>query len=116
MQAEELVKLRAFFESPDGIHDWDGWIRMLLEEMLVIDAATVYVARDNAGTPISLEAWDGATINVVIDKRGRPVGYQQILHGVPGDTFDASELVYWPRNVRTHKVYGFSPVEQCLPL
>lgn len=113
---KSLTELRKFFESPDGVHDWEQWSRMLMDDMLVIDAATVYVARTNGGQPIALEAWDGATINVVIDDRGRPTGYQQILHGVPGDTFDATELVYRPRNVRTNKAYGYSPVEQLVLL
>lgn len=111
-----LLELRRFFQSPDGIHDWEQWSRMLLEEMLVIDAATVYVRRTNGGQPLAIEAWDGATINVVLNKRGHAIGYQQVLHGVPGETFDATELVYRPRNVRASKVYGFSPVEQLVLL
>jgi hypothetical protein len=37
--------------------------------------------------------------------------YQQVLHGVPAADFCADELLYLPRNVRAHKVYGMSPVE-----
>ena len=38
--------------------------------------------------------------------------YQQILHGVPAADPSADELLYLPRNVRAHRFYGMSPVEQ----
>jgi hypothetical protein len=38
--------------------------------------------------------------------------YQQVLHGVPAADFTSDELLYLPRNVRAHKLYGMSPVEQ----
>ena len=38
--------------------------------------------------------------------------YQQILKGVPAADFSADELIYLPRNLRSHRLYGMSPVEQ----
>ncbi len=38
--------------------------------------------------------------------------FQQVLHGVPAADFSADELLYLPRNLRAHKLYGMSPVEQ----
>jgi hypothetical protein len=38
--------------------------------------------------------------------------YQQVLHGVPAADFSSDELLYLPRNVRSHRLYGMSPVEQ----
>jgi hypothetical protein len=35
-----------------------------------------------------------------------------VLHGVPAADFSADELMYLPRNVRSHRLYGMSPVEQ----
>jgi phage portal protein BeeE len=35
-----------------------------------------------------------------------------VLHGVPAADFAAEELRYLPRNMRSHRLYGFSPVEQ----
>ncbi len=35
-----------------------------------------------------------------------------MLHGVPAADFSADELLYLPRNMRSHWLYGFSPVEQ----
>jgi phage portal protein BeeE len=38
--------------------------------------------------------------------------YQQILKGIPAADFSAEELLYLPRNLRAHRMYGMSPVEQ----
>jgi phage portal protein BeeE len=38
-----------------------------------------------------------------------------VLHGVPAADFSSEELLYLPRNVRSHRLYGMSPVEQIAP-
>ncbi|MEQ1663182.1 MAG: phage portal protein [Thiobacillus sp.] len=107
-----------FFRMPDQEHGWESWLRMLLEDLFVIDAPTVYVRRTNGGELYALEPIDGATIKRVIDATGRtPIdgtAYQQILKGVPAVDYTRDELIYKPRNLRTNKVYGFSPVEQII--
>jgi hypothetical protein len=110
-------ELEAFFKFPDKENDWDTWLRMLLEEMLVIDAAALYCRLTNGGQPYAFEPLDGATIKRVLDARGRtPVApdpaYQQVLKGIPAVDYTVDELLYRPRNKRVWKVYGFSPVEQ----
>lgn len=119
-------QLTAFFESPDGEHSFDDWLRMIIEDLLVIDAVTLAATVDGHGTlwirgePVRrFEVIDGATIKRVIDDMGRTpaapaVAYQQILKGVPAIDFTADELVYRPRNLRAHKFYGYSPVEQII--
>lgn len=107
----------AFFQSPDRVHTWDGWVRMLIEDMLVIDAATLYPRKTNGGQLYALEPIDGSTIKIVIDDAGRrPVppqpAFTQVLKGCTAVHYTADELCYHVRNVRTHKVYGFSHVEQ----
>ncbi|HZZ63844.1 MAG TPA: hypothetical protein VFE63_22215 [Roseiarcus sp.] len=57
---------------------------------------------------------DGATIKPLIGEDGRAPeppdpAYQRVLHGVPAADFSAGELLYLPRNVRAHKLYGMSP-------
>ena len=90
---------------------------MLLEDMLVIDAATIYPRYTRGGSLYSLDIIDGATIKPLIGEDGRSPeppdpAYQQILHGVPAADFSADELLYLPRNMRAHRLYGMSPVEQ----
>lgn len=108
-----------FFRFPDREHDWATWLRMLLEDLLVIDAPTVYPRKTKGGELYSLDPIDGATIKRVLDTYGRtPMGnevaYQQILKGMPAVDYTFDELFYLPRNPRTHKVYGYSPVEQII--
>ena len=108
-----------FLRFPDREHSWDDWLRMLLEDMLVIDAATLYARPTLGGDLYALEPIDGSTIKRVLDEHGRtPMApdpaYQQILKGVPAIDYTRDELIYRPRNVRTHKVYGYSPVEQVI--
>jgi hypothetical protein len=114
-----VAALETFFRKPDGVNRWGPWLRMLLEDLFVIDAPTLYKARNLGGDLIALEPVDGATIKVLIDAEGRaPLppdpAYQQVLHGVPKADFSRDEMLYLPRNPRTARIYGFSPVEQII--
>ncbi len=107
----------AFLARPDRRHAFPAWLRMLLEDMLVIDAACLYPRFDRGGALYSLDVIDGSTITPLIGEDGRSPeppdpAYQQILHGVPAADFSSDELLYLPRNVRAHRLYGMSPVEQ----
>lgn len=105
-----------FFRMPDGEHGWEDWLRMLLEDLFVIDAPTLYIRKTIGGKLYALEPVDGATIKRVIDATGRTPAdgpaFQQILKGVPAVDYTRDELIYKPRNLRTNKIYGFSLVEQ----
>ena len=106
-----------FLARPDRRHSFADWLRMLLEDMLVIDAATLYPRFNRGGSLFSLDVIDGATIKPLIGEDGRPPeppdpAYQQILKGIPAADFSAEELLYLPRNLRAHRLYGMSPVEQ----
>lgn len=112
-------ELTTFFKRPDHELDWDTWIRALMEDLLVIDAPAVYPRLTNGGDLYSLELLDGATVKRVLDASGRtPLppdpAYQQIIKGVPAVNYTRDELIYRPRNVRTNRVYGYSPVEQII--
>ena len=111
-------KVEAFFRVPDGEHGWEDWLRMLLEDLFVLDAPALYVRRTVGGDLFALEPVDGSTIKRVIDETGRTpsegTAYQQILKGLPAVDYTRDELIYRPRNLRTHKAYGFSPVEQVI--
>lgn len=103
---------------PDQEHTWKDWIRMVLEDLLVIDAATIYPRKTIGGQPYALEPMDGSLIKRVLDVTGRTPSpdegpaYQQVIKGIAAVDYNRDELIYKPRNVRTHKVYGYSPVEQ----
>jgi hypothetical protein len=118
--SDEAVKeIHDFFQFPDKEHPWGQWVRMLLEDIFVIDAAVVYPRETRGGDLYSLELIDGGTIKRVLDPSGRTplppdVAYQQQLKGLPAVDYTRDELSYWMRNPRTWKVYGYSPVEQVI--
>jgi hypothetical protein len=109
-------QVQEFLQFPDRRHDWATWYRIILEDLFVLDAPTLYVRRTKGGDVWGFEPVDGATIAPLIDATGRlpfdGPAYMQTLKGLPAVTYTRDELVYAPRNARAHKVYGFSPVEQ----
>ncbi len=115
--SQAIDQVTRFLARPDRRRSFSDWLRMLLEEMLVIDAATIYPRYNRGGSLYSLDIIDGATIKPLIGEDGRAPeppdpAYQQILKGIPAADFSAVELLYLPRNPRTHRLYGMSPVEQ----
>jgi hypothetical protein len=126
--AARVAEIEDFFQKPDGLTRWKTWLRSLLEDMFVIDAATLYCQRTRSGQLCALQQLDGATIKRVIDDWGRtpqpysdadgvtifPPAYQQVLKGMPAVNYSARDIIYRPRNVRANRVYGYSPVQQVL--
>jgi Phage portal protein len=64
------------------------------------------VIDDWGRTPQPYEAADGALVY--------PPAYQQVLKGLPAVNYAARDIIYRARNVRAHRVYGYSPVQQVL--
>ena len=115
--SKSIDAVTSFLVRPDRRRSFADWLRMLVEDMLVIDAATIYPRYTRGGSLYSLDIIDGATIKPLIGEDGRAPeppdpAYQQVLHGVPAADFSADELLYLPRNARVHMFYGMSPVEQ----
>ncbi len=113
--------LTLFFKKPDQRHGWREWLRMIVEDVLVIDAPAVYYHENMGDKPYAFEIIDGATIKVLLDQYGRqPVApdpaYQQNIKGIPTVNYTTKELVYKPRNPRSWKAYGLSPVEQIVTI
>lgn len=115
----EIKRAMEYFEYPDRENDFGRWLRILLEDMFVIDACTIYPRKTKGGQPYSFDVIDGATIVRRINGDGRTpeppdVAYQQILKGLPAVDFNRDELIYFPRNLRSWKFYGYSHVEQII--
>jgi HK97 family phage portal protein len=114
-----IAAIEDLLRAPDREHPWGTWVRLLLEDLFVLDAPTLYVRRTASGALWGLEVIDGATIKRLLGPDGRTPrapdpAYQQVLKGIPAVDYTADELIYAPRNPRPHKVYGYSPVEQIL--
>lgn len=111
--------LREMWRFPDGERPFATWLRMLCEEMFVIDAVVAQPLKTRGGEMRGLELIDGATITRKIDAAGRTplppqIAYQQIIKGVPAAEWDRDSLLYLMRNQRVSKVYGYSHVEQII--
>lgn len=111
----------ALLSRPDGVHNFRDWQRIFHEDLFVIDAVTIEPRYTVGGDLVRLDIVDGSTINLKIDDFGRTpeppdTAYVQQFKGSNAVNFTTKELIYRPRNIRPHKNYGFSPVEQVIIL
>jgi hypothetical protein len=72
--SEAIAAVTRFFEQPDRINgvEFEEWVKMALEEVLVVDALSVYRHPDRAGRLHSLTILDGTTIKPLLDQWGEP--------------------------------------------
>jgi hypothetical protein len=115
---ERAQEIEQLLRKPDGINTFRSWQRMLIEDLLVIDAPCLYRRPGPDGLKVP-EVMDGATIVRKLAPNGRtPLppdpAFQQILKGLPAVDYTLDELIYMPRNLRSNRIYGMSPVEQVL--
>lgn len=136
----DIARASAFWEMPDRGQGYDfaDWLGLMLEEILVVDALTIFPQMKLNGDALhSFEIPDGTTIKPLRDDRGgRPLppypAYQQILYGFPRGEytatgiadvpkgkpaptpFTAADLIYKRRCIRNWTPYGYSAVEQAL--
>jgi len=107
-----VLRATEFFEKPSTEHDWSGWLRIILEDLLVLDAVTLYPQKSFGGKIIAFEPVDAATIKRVIDQSGRTPqppspAYQQVLKGIPAVDYTTEEMLYRMRNPRSNRIYGY---------
>ena len=114
---DRIRSVERFIRKPDGVTPFATWLRLLLDDLLVLDAPAVERRRNVAGDLIGLDVVDGATIKILIDDSGRiPLApapaYQQVIKGRIWNDLTTDELLYMPRNPRPGHLYGLGPVEQ----
>lgn len=120
-EREAVAEARTFFARPDRRRSFSSWLRMAVEDALVVDALAIYRRRAFNGALVALELKDGATFQVLLDETGDvplppAIAYRQILSGQPvaGGDCTVDDLLYRPRTARTHTPYGMSPTEAVL--
>lgn len=121
-ELQELCdRMETFWSMPDRHNEFASWLAIILREALEIDALTLYIQRDQLGRVHALEAIDGSTIKPLLDDRGHIGGYQQVLYGLPfntygkpGDTTQPHQLIYRPRMPRADSPYGLPPTEDII--
>lgn len=122
---ENIINLSRFFERPDREpnSDWSQWSRILVENMLTIDAGSVLVERSKRGRVRTLQALlDGGAISRYVNDRGMTpqppdVAYAQLWNGLPRVDLTTDQLIYGvrnivPRNTLSSYLYGMGPTEQ----
>ena len=115
-----LAVQTAFWRRPDGVTPFATWLRLLLEDLLALDAPAIERRRNRAGVLIGLDVIPGETIHPMVDDTGRrptgptDVAYQQVIKGVAWANLTNADLIYAPRNPRPNHNYGFGPVEQII--
>lgn len=112
--SSEIARLRAWWESPDGLCGFDQWQNMLMEEMLVLDAAAIWFG--NNGKRDVAYIFDGSIIRPLLDERGMtpdpPVpAYVSYIKGRNWQWFTSDRLIYRPFNAAANSPYGMSPTE-----
>ena len=56
-QQNRIDYLTSFFTKPDGVNRWRPWLRSLLEDKFVLDAATLYLRRNRGGQRDAASRW-----------------------------------------------------------
>lgn len=116
---DRIFEVESRLRKPDGINPFATWLRLILEDLLALDAPAVERRRNRGGAVIGFDPVDGATIKRLVDGTGRtPMvpdpAYQQVIKGVPWADLTTEDLIYCPRNPRPGHLYGFGPVEQII--
>jgi hypothetical protein len=115
-----IRRVEAYLAYPDRENDFAAWVRMLGEDLLAIDAASIERVRSRKGDIYCHSVVDGTTIKPLIDFTGRRItqpgvaAYQQIIKGRVWCDLTIDDLFYMPRNMRSGHIYGYSIVEQVI--
>lgn len=114
---ERIRRAERFLARPDGVTPFATWMRLALEDLLVLDAPAIEKRRNRGGGLIGLDVIPGDTIKVLLDETGRrpqapAPAFQQVIKGQIWADLTTEDLLYLPRNPRPNHAYGFGPVEQ----
>lgn len=114
---ERIRRVERFWRKPDGETPFGTWLRMSMEDLLVLDAPAFEKRRNRGGGLIGLDIVAGDTIKLLVDSTGRrpkfpAPAYHQVLYGRTWAQLTTQDLLYVPRNRRPHKLYGYGAVEQ----
>ena len=106
--------------APDRYTPWPVWLSRFLYDVLVYDAGSIYLIRDDHKRIMGARVIDGSTIFVLVDERGEQPAppapaFTQVIWGIPKLFLNTYQLWYHPRHPRVDAPYGRTPVEDSLP-
>lgn len=119
---KNIPMLTDFFAYPDGETPWADFWRPVIDDMLVVDAASVLVQRNLGGKVVKLRWSDGTQFLRLIDDQGfapqapNPA-FTQLWEGIPRLLLSTRQLLYRPSNIvagnsYSSKIYGNSITQQ----
>ena len=143
MYGEDIDMLLRYWENPyvHGDRSWSEWITEFMWQHFTFDGVPIYPRYNLGGDVIGFEIIDASTIKPLLDNRGDiphppAPAYQQVLWGFPRGEYQASpnndgeffadagqkgefirdQLAYFVKNRRSWSPYGYSAVEQAIPM
>lgn len=120
-QDPRITAVKEFFRKPDGWQPFRQWQRGLLDDMLTIDAAALWLQRDTNQKICNLVQIAGEQVVPLVDETySQPhdpesVAFQLRPYGYPAMDMANKDMIYAVRNRLSHRRYGFGPVEQAIP-
>jgi 2'-5' RNA ligase len=109
-----IAAIMQFFEMPDKVNDLHSWLRIAITDQTQIDALYLFKQRDRAGRLLALPIVDGTDMKPLLDDWGRVLAYQQFPWGIPGDIWQATDMIYFRESPRSNTPYGKSRVERIM--
>jgi len=106
-----IKALKEFFRKPDGWQNFRTWSRGLYDDMLVIDAASIWMQRDQNDRIASLVQIDGAEVFPLLDETGQQPDPNRVL--VQTDSKKASHS--YLQKKKSADAAGGSPAFQLTP-
>jgi hypothetical protein len=111
---------REFFKNLGGAgNKYRKFINKEVEDLLVLDAISIYKQPTVGGSLYTLLPVDSTTIRLVVDDSGSTplppdTAYKQVIRGEVKAEFTTDEMIYDMMNPRTNTPYGLAPLESLM--
>jgi HK97 family phage portal protein len=113
--------LKQFLRYPSGDKTltFRDFLNKVLEDLIVLDAVTIYRRKNRKGGLYGFLPIDASTIEIVLNEDGTTpappsIAYIQKINGQVTAELTADDLIYKKLNSRTNTPYGLSPIESLI--
>lgn len=110
---DRIREVTKFFKKPNFELNFSSWLRFLIEDLLVIDAPSIYLERDQRGNLLALQPIDGALVKRVIDDWGRtprPIAWNGAPFDWNGQLITRENFV--EQGFKARNGYAWPPIAQ----
>lgn len=116
----QIKEIKKFFKGVGGrANRYRKFIMRETEDILVLDAISMYKQNTRGGKLFTLLPIDPTTIRLVVDGTGNTpnppeTAYKQVIRGKVVAEFTSDEMIYDMMNPRTNSPYGLAPIESLM--